>query len=183
MLSLSHSFALVARSVSKTYTPLLHYSSRFQSTAATRVVVRSTSQGTFTNDVIVRNKHNLLADEPTDVGGQDVGPNPYDLLLSSLGACTNMTIMMYARRKKMPLSGVTTSLSHSKIYREDCETCANDGPVKTGAKIDKITRVIELQGQLSKLDRDRLLQIAGKCPVSETLRRQNDIVDSLSAQM
>ena len=108
--------------------------------------------------------HVLQADEPTDSGGNDVGPNPYELLLSALGACTSMTLRMYAERKQWPLHGVQVRLAHSKIHAEDCLECDN----KHGM-LDQIDAEISLIGDLSEDQRQRLMEIADRCPVHRTL--------------
>ncbi|WP_288901301.1 alpha/beta fold hydrolase [uncultured Sneathiella sp.] len=111
--------------------------------------------------------HSLLSDEPFDYGGTNRGPSPYDLLLSGLGACTSMTIRMYADRKKWPLENVAVRLSHKKIHAKDCADCEE----KTG-KIDVIDREIELTGELSGEQKDRLMEIADRCPVHQTLHSE-----------
>ena len=108
--------------------------------------------------------HLLTADEPRDAGGTDAGPDPYGLLTSALGACTAITLRMYADLKKWPLKGVRVHLSHDKIYAKDCADCG-DRP----GKLDSFEREIELEGDLSAEQRQRLLQIADKCPVHNTL--------------
>jgi putative redox protein len=108
--------------------------------------------------------HELLADEPAAVGGTDRGPNPYDLLLAALGACTSMTLGMYARRKQWPLQAVTVRLRHSRVHAADCEACET----KVG-RLDLIDCEVELLGPLDDAQRSRLLEIANKCPVHRTL--------------
>ncbi len=127
------------------------------------VIVRETSHGKFVKEITADN-HILIADEPKDKGGNDLGVSPYDLLLSALGACTSMTLRFYADAHKIPLTNVTVKLKHSKIHSEDCKNCE-----QPNSKIDKIDRMIELQGNLSEEDRNTLLNIANKCPVHRTL--------------
>ena len=127
-----------------------------------RIVVRTGRKGFQTE--IFANGHSLIADEPIAVGGADTGPTPYDYLVSALGACTSMTIRMYADRKQWPLESVVVRLKHRKIHAEDCQDCDS----KTGI-IDYIEREIDLVGPLGKEQRQRLLEIADKCPVHKTL--------------
>ncbi len=127
-----------------------------------RVTARTGPEGFFT-DLFV-NGHALVADEPISYGGTNRGPSPYDYLLAALGACTSMTVQMYARQKKWPLQDALVRLRHAKIHAEDCEHCEN----KTG-KIDRFERELELIGDLSDEQRQRLLEIAEKCPVHRTL--------------
>jgi putative redox protein len=118
--------------------------------------------------------HTLYADEPIAAGGDDAGPNPYELLLAALGACTSMTLLMYARRKLWPLEDVAVTLSHRRDYARDCEDC-DQQPVR----IDMIERRITLVGQLDAAQRARLLEIAEKCPVHRTLTGTIRVVDYL----
>jgi uncharacterized OsmC-like protein len=114
--------------------------------------------------------HLLRSDEPLAAGGTDTGPTPYGLLLAALGACTSMTIALYARRKAWPLASVTVSLRHSRIYASDCADCET----KEGM-LDRIERDIHFSGSLTAEQRDRLLDIANKCPVHRTLTSEIDI--------
>ena len=114
--------------------------------------------------------HVLAADEPADSGGQDAGPNPYELLLAALGACTSMTVRMYAERKQWPLAGVGVRLSHAKIHAEDCAQCET----KEGL-LDRIEVEVSFTGDLTEEQSQRLLEIAGKCPVHRTLVSQVQI--------
>jgi uncharacterized OsmC-like protein len=132
------------------------------------VTVRSTG-ALYAQDVTM-GEHSLTADEPSDAGGGGSGPNPYDLLLASLGTCTSMTLQMYAKRKQWPLEGVTVHLRHGRIHAADCADC----DTKEG-KVDRIERVIELAGPLSGEQRDALLAIAEKCPVHRTLEGEISI--------
>lgn len=135
-----------------------------------QVVVQETGQGKFQQQVSI-GPHRLIADEPPAVGGQDTGPNPYDLVLSGLGACTSMTMRMYADRKALPLDRVTVTLRHSKIHAEDCEACET----KTGL-LDHIERVIRIEGDLDPEQRAKLMEIADKCPVHKTLTSEIHII-------
>jgi putative redox protein len=133
------------------------------------VLVGETGNGKFEQSVIV-GKHRLLADEPVSAGGNGSGPNPYDYLLTSLGACTSMTIRLYADLKKLPLRHVSVRLTHDKIHATDCENCET----KEG-KIDRIDREVTLEGDLTAEQRARLMEIADKCPVHRTLTSEIDI--------
>lgn len=127
-----------------------------------RAVVHTPQHG-FTSEIIAGG-HHLLADEPEDVGGQNLGPNPYDLLISALGACTSMTLRMYADRKKIPLKDIVVHLKHEKRHAEDC-----DDVEKKEEILDHIDRYIELHGDLSDEERTKLMEIADRCPVHRTL--------------
>jgi len=133
------------------------------------LVVSETRKGVFQQD-ITAGRHSLLADEPIAVGGLDSGPGPYDLLLAGLGACTSMTLRLYAQHKALPLDRVTVRLSHARIHAVDCENCET----KEGM-IHRIEREITLEGNLDAAQRARLLEIADKCPVHRTLNSEIDI--------
>src|ERR1700730_4576463 len=132
------------------------------------VVVRGSAAG-FAQEIHA-GPHRLLSDEPVSSGGTDTGPSPYDLLLAALGACTSMTVAMYARRKAWPLEEVTVHLRHSKIHAADCAECET----KVGM-LDRIERDIHFAGQLTGEQRSKLLEIANKCPVHRTLTSGVDI--------
>ncbi len=134
------------------------------------VTVSETRMGKLQN-IIAAGRHRVLADEPVDVGGLDSGPSPYDFLLASLGACTSMTMRMYADRKSIPLERVTVTLKHGRIYAKDCETCETQEGM-----ISRIDRVIAIDGNLDDDQRKRLMEIADKCPVHRTLTSEIDIV-------
>ena len=125
--------------------------------------------GKFQQEIIA-GTHRLLADEPANVGGLDSGPGPYDLLLAALGACTSMTLRLYADRKKLPLTRTQVRLRHNRIYATDCAECET----KEGM-IDRIERVITLEGDLDAGQRAQLIDIANKCPVHRTLKSEIDI--------
>ncbi|WP_027581713.1 bifunctional alpha/beta hydrolase/OsmC family protein [Bradyrhizobium sp. Ai1a-2] len=139
--------------------------------APRHVVVRETRDSKF-QQIVTTGPHRLLADEPVAVGGEDSGPGPYDLVLAGLGACTSMTMRMYADRKALPLDRVTVTLTHSKIYAKDCAECeTRDG------MLDQIDRVIKIEGPSLDADqRKRLMEIADKCPVHRTLTSEVRIV-------
>ncbi len=133
------------------------------------VVVTETGAGKF-QQRITAGRHALIADEPVAVGGLDSGPGPYDLLLAGLGACTAMTLRLYADRKQLPLERVSVRLRHSRIHAEDCESCET----KEGM-LDRIDKDITVAGPLDEDARARLLEIAEKCPVNRTLKSEIDI--------
>lgn len=137
------------------------------------VLVEETGMGKFGNRV-TSGRHTLQMDEPQSVGGRDAGMSPYDLLLAALGGCTSMTLRMYADRKQLPLERVGVRLRHQKIHAEDCADCET----KAG-KIDLIDREIAIAGALSNEQRQRLLEIADRCPVHHTLVSENKIVTKL----
>jgi uncharacterized OsmC-like protein/alpha/beta superfamily hydrolase len=130
------------------------------------VVVTETREGKFTQEIRV-GTHHMRADEPAAAGGNDSGPSPYDLLLAGLGACTSMTIRMYAELKQLPLERVSVKLRHDKVHAQDCAECET-----REGKIDRIEREIELGGSLDEAQRARLLEIANKCPVHRTLHSE-----------
>ncbi len=138
------------------------------------VIVRGDAAG-FAQEIVV-GPHRLAADEPTPAGGRDTGPNPYDLLLASLGACTSMTVGLYARRKQWPLETVTVRLRHAKIHAADCTDCET-----REGMVDRIEVAVELAGTLSDEQRTRLLEIAERCPVHRTLTSEIDIRTRLEA--
>src|SRR5204863_2365952 len=127
------------------------------------VVVTATGDGTYTQQVTTAT-HTLLVDEPVAVGGADAGPNPYELLLASLGTCTAMTLRMYADRKGIPLTRATVRLRHDRIHAEDCANCETERGM-----ISRISREITLEGELDADQRARLMAIADRCPVHRTL--------------
>jgi uncharacterized OsmC-like protein/alpha/beta superfamily hydrolase len=133
------------------------------------VLVRETRRGTFQQE-ITAGTHRFLADEPVAAGGLDSGPGPYDLLLAALGACTSMTLRLYADRRQLPLERTRVRLRHSRIYAADCEECET----KEGM-LDRIERIISLEGELDAETRKRLLEIADKCPVHRTLTSEINI--------
>ena len=140
-----------------------------QNNPAGTVIVRETRRGLFQQEIIA-GRHQLIADEPVNVGGLDSGPGPYELLLAALGACTSMTLRLYADRKKLPLTRTEVRLRHSRVHATDCAECET----KEGM-LDRIECVITLEGDLDAQARRQLLEIADKCPVHRTLLSEIDI--------
>ncbi len=132
------------------------------------VIVRG-SAAAFAQEIEI-GPHRLKGDEPVAFGGTDTGPSPYDFLLAALGTCTSMTISFYARGKGWPLESVTVSLHHSKIHATDCAECET----KVG-KIDRIEREIQVTGALTTEQRAKLMEIADRCPVHQTLTSEINI--------
>jgi putative redox protein len=134
--------------------------------------VRVSERGTGAFAVSIQaGRHSLVGDEPVAVGGDNLGPNPYELLLAALGACTVMTLRMYARQKQWPLANAHVTLTHDNIHAADCGECET----KSG-KVDRIERTIELEGALDEAQRARLMEIADKCPVHRTLHSEVQVV-------
>jgi uncharacterized OsmC-like protein len=133
-----------------------------------QVIVRG-GAANFAQEIEI-GQHRLKADEPVEYGGTDSGPSPYDFLLAALGTCISMTISLYARRRGWPLKDVTVSLHHSKIHAADCADCET----KVG-KIDRIEREIHLTGDLTSEQRSKLMEIAERCPVHQTLTSEINI--------
>jgi putative redox protein len=133
-------------------------------------VVRETRASKFQQTVTV-GPHRMIADEPVAAGGEDTGPGPYDFLVAGLGACTSMTMRMYADRKSLPLERVTVTLKHSKIHAKDCEECET-----REGMLDQIEREISIEGALDAEQRKKLMEIADKCPVHRTLHSEIRIV-------
>lgn len=138
------------------------------------VLVADAGEGLFPQTVLM-GSHRVRADEPEAVGGTDTGGSPYDYLAAALGACTNMTLKMYAARKGWALKDLRCVVTHSKVHAEDCATC------ETGeGKVDRFVRTLSIGGDLTAEQRDKLLEIADKCPVHRTLHSEVDIVTDLA---
>ncbi len=138
--------------------------------APRNVVVRETRNGKFQQSISI-GPHQMLADEPVAAGGEDTGPGPYDFVLAGLGACTSMTMRLYADRKSLPLERVTVTLKHSKIHAQDCAECET-----REGMLDQIDRIIAMEGSLDAEQRRKLMEIADKCPVHRTLTSEIHIV-------
>jgi uncharacterized OsmC-like protein/alpha/beta superfamily hydrolase len=134
------------------------------------VLVSERGTGRFTQTVAA-GRHQFLMDEPASIGGDDEGPAPYEMLNAALGACTSMTVRMYANRKGWPLASVRVALVHDKVHASDCAACETEE-----GRIDRIVRVVELKGDLSEAQRSRLMEIADRCPVHQTLNAEVEIV-------
>lgn len=137
------------------------------------VRVMETGEGKFQN-AVQAGRHRLFADEPVSAGGLDTGPSPYDFLSIALGACTAMTIRMYADFKKIPLGRISVDVSHAKIHSKDCEDCT-DEERGAGKRIDRFERVIAIEGDLPTELADKIEEIAGKCPVHRTLEGSSKV--------
>ncbi|MDF1791608.1 MAG: bifunctional alpha/beta hydrolase/OsmC family protein [Thalassobaculaceae bacterium] len=139
------------------------------------VVVADAGDGLFPQWIAAGPLHRMRADEPISVGGTDTGPGPYDLLLAALGACTNMTVKMYADRKGWSLDRLETHLRHAKIHAEDCATCET-----RAGKVDRIDRHLVIEGPLDAVQKAKLREIADKCPVHRTLHSEISIVTTMA---
>ncbi len=137
------------------------------------VTARTGSGGFYTE--IDAAGHPLVADEPVSVGGDDAGPSPYDLLSAALASCTTMTLQMYARRKGLALTNVTSRIQHARIHARDCENCETEV-----GRIDQFNQTIVLEGNLDESARRRLLEIADLCPVHRTLETEVEILTELN---
>lgn len=132
--------------------------------AVPEVVVRGGPSGL--RQELEASGHRWTADEPVSYGGTGEGPTPYDLLLGALGACTSMTLRLYADRRKWPLEGTVVRLSHHRVHREDCVDCE-----KKGISLERVERTLELKGPLTEEQRKRLLEVAEHCPVHKTVKQ------------
>jgi len=143
------------------------------------VRVAETGQGKFQNTVQA-GRHRLFADEPVSVGGLDSGPSPYDFLSAALAACTSMTLRMYANFKKLDLGRVTVDVSHAKIHATDCAECTENE--RGGGKVDRFERMIVIEGAVPPALRDKIEEIADKCPVHKTLESTSKVVTRVSLE-
>ena len=124
-----------------------------------------TSQQNLRNEIRYGSGHTLITDEPRETGGEDLGPDPYTLLLGALGSCISMTVTLYARRKKWPLEQVTVRLRQNRIHAKDCQECTQNSE----GYVHRIGRAVSFKGDLTDEQRERLREISHKCPVSKTL--------------
>jgi uncharacterized OsmC-like protein len=127
---------------------------------------------------ITAGAHTLIADEPKEVGGTEEGPSPYELLLAALGACTAMTLKMYVERKKLPITDVEVSLTFDRIHIDDCESCVKEERLND-QEVQHISRLIYVTGDVTEEQKERLLYIAGRCPVHVTLHSNPHVEDAL----
>jgi uncharacterized OsmC-like protein len=127
---------------------------------------------------ITAGQHQLIADEPKEAGGTDEGPSPYELLLAALGACTAMTLKMYVERKKLPVTDVEVLLSFDRIHVDDCESCVKEERLND-QEVQHISRLIYVTGDVTEEQKERLLYIAGRCPVHVTLHSNPHVEDAL----
>ncbi len=139
-----------------------------------KVVASADTNKGFYNQINA-NGHNLTGDEPLSFGGTNYGPSPYDYLSTALGTCTTMTLNMYARHKKLPVANVTVTVQHNKQHAEDCVECENNQQ-----KVDVFTRKIKISGELTEEQRQRMLQIADRCPVHQTIHNNVEVKSILS---
>jgi uncharacterized OsmC-like protein len=143
------------------------------------VLVRETGQGAYQNAIAV-GRHRLTADEPIAAGGLDSGPTPYDFLAIALGACTAMTLRIYANRKKLTLGRVSVTVRHGKVPAQHCSDCGAVAEGREG-RIDRFERSIAVEGDVDVALRDKLIEIADKCPVHRTLEAASAVVTAVVA--
>ena len=139
------------------------------------VRVEETGQSNF-QQKITSGKHELIADEPASVGGKDTGPSPYDYLSAALGACTTMTMRMYANHKGYNVGKLSVEVSHAKIHANDCADC---GEGRTG-RVDRFERTISVEGEVSEEIAAKLVKIADKCPVHKTLEHSSVVATRMA---
>jgi putative redox protein len=124
--------------------------------------------------LLTAGQHSFICDEPLDAGGDGLGPSPYELLLWALGACTSMTLLLYARRKGWDLEDISVHLTHDRVHADDSQDAESDG-----GRVERITRDISVRGNLTEEQTQRLLEIAGRCPVHKTLTGSPQVVDTI----
>jgi len=146
----------------------------------TGVLIRETMQGRYQN-IAVAGRHRLIADEPLSVGGLDSGPNPYDYLSIALGACTAMTLRVYAEHKKIDLGRISVAVRHGKVAAQHCMDCGEAAEGREG-KIDRFDRVISIEGKVDPALEEKLVEIAAKCPVHRTLEAASAVITKIQSQ-
>ena len=151
-------------------------SSRVKERVVTRNVKVNSSSLAYVQNISI-GPHELLADEPPEAGGADAGPNPYEFVMAALGACTSMTVRMYAERRNWPLEKVQVDLTFSRLHAADCDDCSR----KKGI-VNRIEKRITFTGDLSEIQRERLLHMANNCPVHRILARTIEIYSTLSTE-
>lgn len=159
-------------------TVITAWASHFLEVAAPVPVEQTVTSGRTADGFVCRVQagvHRLLADEPERVGGTDLGPDPYAFLATALGTCTVMTLNMYARHKKLPVERVSCEVSHARVHEEDCEDCED-----SERRLDRLTRVITIEGEIDDETRKRMLEIADRCPVHKTLSKRISIESKLN---
>jgi uncharacterized OsmC-like protein/alpha/beta superfamily hydrolase len=161
------------------YIPAPAESAGSEAAASGHVVVRETGEGKFQN-LVIAGRHRLIADEPVAAGGLDTGPNPYDYLSVALGACTAITLRIYAEYKKLPLGSVSVEVSHGKVAADHCTDCGEAAEGRNG-RIDRFERIIRVSGGIDPGLEAKIVEIAGKCPVSRTLEQGSAIVTRVAA--
>jgi putative redox protein len=149
--------------------------------AAAKIAVAETGAGKFQASVRM-GAHGLLADEPESYGGMDTGPSPYDLLSAALGACTTMTLRMYADFKKLDLPRVAVTVEHDKVHAQDCADCGEDVQNMPG-RIDRFERIIHVDGEVAPEVREKLIEIADKCPVHKTMTKGAAVVTKCAPEV
>lgn len=140
-----------------------------------KVTVQYLPDYTF-SQLVTSDRHAFVADEPEGAGGEDLGPTPYELLLWALGACTSMTLLMYARRKGWDVAEISVHLEHDRVHAKDCEECEEET-----AKVELIRREISVRGKIDEEQKQRLLEIAQRCPMHKTLASAPKVQDSIIA--
>lgn len=146
---------------------------------STDVLIRETGQSRYQNSIVI-GRHRLIADEPVTAGGLDSGPSPYDYLAAALGACTAMTLRVYAEHRKLTLGRLSVTIRHGKTAAEHCSDCGAAAEGREG-KIDRFERIISVDGELDAALRQKLIEIAGKCPVHRTLETASAVVTRVEA--
>ena len=147
---------------------------------AEHIVVRETGEGKFQN-LVVADRHRLIADEPASAGGLDTGPSPYDYLSIALGACTAMTLRVYAEHKKLALGRVAVEVRHGKVAADHCADC-NKVAEGQGGKIDRFERIIRVEGEIDAGLAAKIVEIAGKCPVHRTLESSPTVITRVAVE-